>query len=183
MGAMSLPAFYDVQKNEISSKRGSELRSYFVSTINAFQSLQKKAKFDELTMDLYDNGMCDSKDSKFCLLVCFSTEAEANIERKSEQFLTLARDLKSDDNDPLRLFYIILEGQSEKQSQLLVKLEKMLQAAGFTSGTGGGILLWRPKRRRFEKFGGDLKNAQDVTGFVRSVIDSGRSLGERHEEL
>merc|ERR1719362_128763 len=61
-GTVSLPAFFDVQSEEIAVKRGPELRPYLVAVINSFQSSQRKPKFEELTWKTYASGVCGSQD-------------------------------------------------------------------------------------------------------------------------
>eukprot|EP00747_Dinoflagellata_sp_TGD_P044837 gnl/TRDRNA2_/TRDRNA2_143497_c0_seq1.p1 gnl/TRDRNA2_/TRDRNA2_143497_c0~~gnl/TRDRNA2_/TRDRNA2_143497_c0_seq1.p1 ORF type:complete len:312 (-),score=62.40 gnl/TRDRNA2_/TRDRNA2_143497_c0_seq1:435-1370(-) len=178
----SLPAFFDVQSNTIAVKKGSELRSYMISIINAFQTARKQAKFEELTLDLYEGGVCNSNDHRFCLLVFFHSEQEAQLEREKGDFLALAQEFKKENNDLLRVLYVILDDSSARKT-FLTKLQNLLVASELANSSKGGILLWRPKRKRFEKFGGDANSPEEVLNFVRSTIDGGRSLAQRHDEL
>eukprot|EP00931_Biecheleriopsis_adriatica_P101994 TRINITY_DN77032_c0_g1_i1.p1 TRINITY_DN77032_c0_g1~~TRINITY_DN77032_c0_g1_i1.p1 ORF type:complete len:551 (+),score=117.27 TRINITY_DN77032_c0_g1_i1:32-1654(+) len=183
----SLPAFFDVQSQTFSTNiKGDASRKYFIGVINEFRSAQKRAKFEELTMDMYKGGICSSTDSKFCLLVVFDSTQEAEEAKQRGDFLSLCKEFKQEGNDVLRVLYLVLDQSSASRKAMSSKLANLLSVAGLADGKrGGGVLLWRPKRRRFETFPGGLPGARksEVLGFVRSAIDSGRSLGQRHEEL
>lgn len=176
----ALPLFYDVQTGELAKEVGQDLRAYFVAVAKAFFTAQRRARFEELTPAQYESGACSTADSKFCLLLAFRSDAEAQAAVASGDFLELARDFKQDGDDPLRVFYLVLGG-----SPLLPKLGKLLAAAGLDDADAAEscAILWRPKRRRFERFGGDLAGSGDLRNFVRSAIDSGRVLASRHQEL
>jgi len=180
ISSLSLPVFYDAQTAEIAHPKGPELRAYFIAAIRAHQTLQKAAKFEELTLAQYEAGICDGKDSNFCFLIIFPTREESKAVRTAE-FSSLAGALKNKESEPLRLLYFALE-VSGRPSAVASKLDKLLAAASVTSSKIG-VLLWRPKRRRFETFEGDWTNRAEVVSFVRMAIDSGRMLAKRHDEL
>merc|ERR1712083_273699 len=89
-------------------------------------------------------------------------------------FANLAREFKGDDKDPVRVHYLVLDGSSAKRQKMLGTLSKLIQSV--EAGSEIAVVLWRPKRKRFERFQGDIYNVQEVVSFVRSVIDSGRML-------
>jgi len=176
---VSLPAFYDVQTDTISSKKGPEIRSYFVSVVNAFRSQQKQAKFEELSTEMYRAGVCSSTDSKFCLLLIVPPTDKHLLDQRTPKFLDISKEFKKEGNDPLRVLYLDLGSKTSATAPL----QKLLQAAGFSEATQMGAVLWRPKRRRYEVYMGELDNLDGILDFVRSALDSGRMLSDRHDEL
>eukprot|EP00928_Gymnodinium_smaydae_P007954 TRINITY_DN12850_c0_g1_i1.p1 TRINITY_DN12850_c0_g1~~TRINITY_DN12850_c0_g1_i1.p1 ORF type:complete len:579 (-),score=79.16 TRINITY_DN12850_c0_g1_i1:8-1744(-) len=185
--SQTFPAFYDVQTNTMSNRKGPELRTYLVAVVRAFQTMKQQARFDELTLDAYNAGNCNEKDSKYCLLVVFKSEAQAQAAIKSGKVLALSKEFQQDSKDPVRVFYIVSRDATDKRKPLLSKLNKLLEAAKAYDAGNPSVLLWRPKRRRFESLvEAVVDDAIDVTsvlGSVRSLLDSGRMLNEKHGEL
>jgi len=111
------------------------------------------------------------------VLAFFLTEAQAQVGKERGDFLRLSKEFK------------------QARRPLRAKLRNLLVAAGLAGQSrqgaageaavpaGGAAILWRPKRKRFEKYDGDLTNAEEVLSFVRSAIDGGRMLAQRHDEL
>merc|ERR1712190_92359 len=74
----SFPVLYNLQTKRYVSKVGAELHAYFADLAQTFraQALQNQANFEELTFDLYNKGVCNATDHKFCLVILFRTEAD-----------------------------------------------------------------------------------------------------------
>lgn len=187
----TLPIFYNVQRKDFAERSGEQLPEYLAEVVRAFQmqELESRAQIEELTWDMYASGdVCSATDHRFCLLVVFPTRAELDIEKRMRTFWAVGEEFKKERADPVRVHYIVSNEAANVQKQLRMKLSKLLAAAGFSDSNSTGVLMWRPKWKRFDKFDGNTTCREDIINFVRSTfvnvaLDSIDGFSQRHAEL
>jgi len=177
----ALPVMYNVQAEEFVRKTGAELHEYFVSLAAALQ----KPLFQELTPDLYDSGVCNVADYRFCLLALFPSAAELEAEEKRGNLLSISEEYSSERSDPLRVVYVLRDRTPKQHPRLWTMLCQLSPAWDAMSS---GAILWRPRWRRFDTFTGDLADGGALRSFVRSAfmraaLDGDRGLSVEHPEF
>ena len=108
----------------------------------------------ELTAARLDAGDCSPTDSNFCLLLLCGNELAEGPKSALRQ---LAKRLKQ---DPVKVFYVKHAGF----------------AKAFTGAVAGGVVLYRPKRKRFKLFEGDASDEDGLASFVDGAVGGGSPL-------
>jgi len=174
----SLPVLLNLQTGGFINKGGSELHEYF----SGLDATALQASLQELTQETYHSGVCNAADYRFCLLTVFPSAGELEEEKKRGNLVSIAEEYSSEQSDPLRIVYILGDRAPHEQPPILPLLLQALD----TSSTG--IILWRPRWRRFETFTGDRSDAGALRAFIRSAfikaaLDGSMSLSATHSEF
>lgn len=193
-----LPCFYDAQAMKFFTKPGEQLRHYIIAIYKAFQKTSKSvAKISELTSKeviMAAEQKCGRKDYRYCLLALLGgrgrgEEQSPTLDPAVEQpLLQVAREFKQESSDPLRVHWVRAEDDGP-----LGSLAKEIMAADGGSGAGAPgdgqgdhhtvVALWRPKRGKFEVYGGGDLDSEKLLSFVRGYIDGGKALKQRHGDI
>jgi len=187
----TLPFFYNVQTKEFVEKSGEQLREFLAGVVKAYQTqvFESRAQIKELTWEMYEReSVCSAADHKFCLLVVFPTRAEWDAEKSRRTFWAVKEEFRKEKADPLRVHFIVRQDDADAQRQLRMKLSNLLTAASFVDSTSTGVLMWRPKWKRFDRFNGNATCTEELLSFVRSTftnvaLDSIDGFSQDHAEL
>lgn len=129
--------------------------SYFLSLSIGRHRASAGSGLRELNSERFDGGDCAPSDGKFCLLAYTAADAaEADIKP------VLKKLAQKFHRDPVKVFFV--------------------RHTGFMRGFGdlapGAVLLYRPKRKRFKVFDGDVQSLEDLAAFVDGAVAGGSQL-------
>lgn len=134
-----------------------EFLTRFLSRASAKHRSLSESALRELTPARLKAGDCAPSDSHFCVLL-LRPGPGAEGKAAKDALRQLAQRLRK---DPVKVFIV-------RQSDY---------ARPFGS-IGGSVVLYRPKRKRFKLFTGDVTNANDLATFVDSAVGGGAPLPE-----
>lgn len=110
----------------------------------------------ELTAARLEAGDCSPTDGSFCLLHLAGAEL---AEGPKATLRSLAKRLQ---RDPVKVFYVRHAGY----------------ARAFSGAPTGGVILYRPKRKRFKVFEGEASDLDGLASFVDGAVGGGAPLPE-----
>mmetsp|Transcript_102969 Transcript_102969/g.295468 ORF Transcript_102969/g.295468 Transcript_102969/m.295468 type:complete len:397 (-) Transcript_102969:27-1217(-) len=136
-----------------------EILSRFLSRAVGKHRAESAMAVKELTPARLGAGDCAPGDSNFCLLHFGSGADGASLAAKAV-LRQLAQRLRT---DPVKVFFVRQAGFSKAFGVNLPK---------------EAVVLYRPKRRRFKVFEGDLRDADAIATFVDGAVGGGAPLPE-----
>jgi len=129
----------------------------------------------ELRPEYFING-CDPCDGQFCLLL-LERGPESATKSARKALMAAADKLKK---DPVRAYYV----KAEQHYDFAKSFEVV--GSGFSGFMGSvrrlpaaQILLYRPKRKSFEIFEGDVTDGHSVADFAALTINRGTPLSQK----
>jgi len=133
-----------------------EFLSFFLSKANGRHRSAAASAVKQLTPARLEAGDCGPADSNFCLLYVGKHGVTLDASTK-DALRHIGQRLKT---DPIKVFFV----QSTPFSK------------AFELTSDSSIVLYRPKRKKFKIFDGDVHDLEALAAFVESAVGSGTPL-------
>jgi len=135
--------------------------------------VKKHGGMEELTPDLWLAG--DPCEGQFCLLLLERGSENSALQARRKALAAAAKRLRG---EPIRTFYV----KADKFPNFVRSFETRSPSAflgGFLRMPAAQVILYRPKRQRFEVFEGDMENAEALAEFAEKTINRGTPLSQK----
>lgn len=136
--------------------------------------MAKERRVEELVPDHFDADG-DPCDGQFCLLLLERGTVDDAVTTRRAALATVAEQLRG---EPVRVFFV----RTEKYSDFAKSFETASTSAfmgSFRRLPAAQVILYRPKRKRFEIFEGNVEKSRDLVDFAEKAIHRGTPLSRK----